>query len=419
VLQKVEKNELLIEKLHLLNDPQIAFLILRSCLSYCKMVYFMRTVPYGYLDESAKKFDEVILSALSRLINFKISPSAYSQLSLSVSNGGMGLRKVSDHHPAAFFASIRACLASVRLSTKLVGLRSVKLMTIAEQQISSLISSELVSLRTQAAISDALDKASAQRLFDSSSLSDRARLLSSSAPHAGDFLLCPPIAHQGLKLSPNEWCFAVAYKLGLQVLPSPVSCSANGCNAVMDCQGLHAMRCGTEGDRVVRHNNLRNFFFKECQKALVAPVLEPTNLVRNCGERPADWGIPDFRPGRFMAFDVAITDPTQQAYVVGASSTKSFAADSYAVNVKMAKYSHALSTDPSLMLTPIVAETFGAWNKASYDFIADLSRWLAARDPSSSLSAIRSKLFQRVSVILQRANARMLMSRISTISYNY
>jgi hypothetical protein len=120
----------------------------------------------------------------------------------------------------------------------------------------------------------------------------------------------------------------------------------------------------------------------------------------------------NFRPGRFMAFDVAVTDPTQQAYVVGASSTKSFAAESYAVNVKLAKYSNALA-DSSLMLTPIVAETFGAWNKASYDFIADLSRWLAARDPSSSLSAIRSKLFQRLSVILQRANARMLMSRIT------
>jgi hypothetical protein len=66
---------------------------------------------------------------------------------------------------------------------------------------------------------------------------------------------------------------------------------------------------------------------------------------------------------------------------VGASSTKSFAAESYAVNVKLAKYSHAL-TDSSLMLTAIVAETFGAWNKASCDFIADLSRWLAARDPS-------------------------------------
>ena len=140
--------------------------------------------------------------------------------------------------------------------------------------------------------------------------------------------------------------------------------------------------------------------------------------MRNCGERPADWGIPDYRPGRFMAFDVAVTDPTQQAYVVGASATKSFAAESYAVNVKLAKYSNALS-DSSLMLTPIVAETFGAWSKASYDFISDLSRWLAARDPSSSLSAIRSKLFQRVSVILQRANARMLMSRISTVSYNY
>lgn len=410
VLEKaVTRNEAMLEKLHSLNDPQVAFLLLRSCLSFCKMIYFMRCVPLDSMVNAAARFDALILSCLSKLINFKITPDAYTQLSLNVSNGGLGLRKVSDHHPAAFLASIRACLPIVRELTGLVGVRSAGAMARAEALLQP-YALDLSKLHTQADISAAMDGFVLNRLLQASSEVNCARLLSSASPHAGDFLFAPPIPGLGLKLLPVEWSLAVAYKLGLELLPEASVCSSNGCHAIMDPQALHAPRCGCQGDRIRRHNLLRNFFFKECERALMEPVLEPPNLVRNSGEKPADWGIPDLRPGVFQAYDVAVTDPTQSALLPASSVTRAAAAESYA-EAKFRKYSVALQ-DGSLRLTPVVLETFGAFSKSAAEFVSDLARWIAARDPSSSASLVRSRLFQRVSVILQRANARMIASRI-------
>jgi hypothetical protein len=59
-----------------------------------------------------------------------------------------------------------------------------------------------------------------------------------------------------------------------------------------------------------------------------------------------------------------------------------------------------------------VLETFGAFSKSGADFVSDLSRWLAARDVSSSVPFVMNRISQRVSVILQRSNARMIASRL-------
>lgn len=73
---------------------------------------------------------------------------------------------------------------------------------------------------------------------------------------------------------------------------------------MMDLQGLHSLRCGTEGGRLKRHNNIKKFLFSLCQRACIDPELEPKNIIRNCGLKPADFGIPDYRPGKYMAYDV-------------------------------------------------------------------------------------------------------------------
>jgi len=410
----VLKNQGMIEKLVDLNDPQVAFLLLRSCLSYCKMVYFMRTVPFGSLVKSSVKFDSMIIDCLSNLINFKLNTGACIQLSLGLNYGGLGIRRVSDHHAAAFFASIRSCLPSIRLCTGLSADRSIEWMNNSQTSLVPNIIQDLTPLKSQSAISEAIDKVSFNKLLDSLLPVDKARILSASAPHAGDFLVCPPIALLGLKLSPQEWSLAVAYRLGVEVLPSPSFCTAKGCNSEMDRKGLHAIRCGCEGDRIRRHNLLRNFFFHECKKAMMDPLKEPKNLIRNSEMRPADFGIPDYRPGIFMAYDVAVTDPSQTYYVSKSSSVSGHAAEAYSI-LKLSKYSDALDRDVTLDLTPLIVESFGRWSSSSLIFFRSLSLWLAARNPSSSATIIKSRLFQKASIILQRSNAKMILSRISFI----
>ncbi|HYN44478.1 MAG TPA: hypothetical protein VER35_00610 [Candidatus Limnocylindrales bacterium] len=140
-------------------------------------------------------------------------------------------------------------------------------------------------------------------------------------------------------------------------------------------------------------------------------MMEPPNLLRNCGLKPADWGIPDYLPGFFMAYDVAVTDPTQIAFAKKAAINPGHAAEEYA-KLKNAKYADALSRDESILFTPIIAETYGGWNKEAYDFFNKLATWLAPRDISLSKSEISCRLFQRASIILQRGNARMIAARI-------
>ena len=183
----------------------------------------------------------------------------------------------------------------------------------------------------------------------------------------------------------------------------------------MDTKCLHAIRCGCEADRVRRHNLLRDFLFSECKRAMMAPLKEPKNLIRNSDQRPADFGIHDYRPGIFMAYDVAVTDPSQVAFVSISSSVAGHAAESYA-NRKFSKYADALDRDVTLNLTPLIVESFGRWSLSSSLFFRSLASWLAARNPSTSLPVIKSRLFQKASIILQRANAKMILSRISVKS---
>ncbi|HYN44590.1 MAG TPA: reverse transcriptase domain-containing protein [Candidatus Limnocylindrales bacterium] len=408
----ISKSQVVIDKLLGLNDSQIAFLLLRACLSYSKMVYFMRTVPVGYMSFVTKAFDNMILECLTNIISFKLSEPGYRQLQLNVSNGGLGIRNTNKHHPAAFYSSINDCMKMIRTLSNSIAIHSVRLSMIAAVDLfDNLPRDAIKSSSSQSMLSAHIDKAEADLLYNQADALNKARILASRRPHAADFLFAPPIAGLGLKLTSEEWSAAVAYKLGLNLNDSTFQCESHSCNKMMDLQGWHSMRCGTEGERLRRHNKLKKFFFAQCRLANVAPIEEPPNLIRNCGLKPADWGIPDFRPGKFMAFDIAVTDPTQDAFFKKAASEPGYTAKKYA-EVKRSKYADALARDESVLFTPIIAETFGGWNKEAYDLFANLASWLLPRDPAASKPLILSRLFQRASIILQRGNARMLLSRL-------
>ena len=294
---------------------------------------------------------------------------------------------------------------------------SLRLLTDARSQLSHAIpDDDPLPVFSQSLLSARLDKYEADLLFQQADNLNRARILAVRMPHAADFLFAPPIASLGLKLSSQEWSVAVAYRLGLRIHASLFKCTSKGCNKLMDIQGLHSMRCGTEGDRLKRHNNLKKFFFQQCVNAQMSPLFEPNHVLRNCGLKPADWGIPDYRPGKFMAYDIAVTDPTQDAFCQRAAIEPGYAAATYARVNKIAKYSDALAKDDSVLFSPI-AESYGGWNKDASDFFVTLASWLALRDTSLSSSLILSRLYQRASVILQRGNARMMLSKNPEVKF--
>ena len=109
-----------------------------------------------------------------------------------------------------------------------------------------------------------------QQEFEEDEVRERARVASVSLPHAGDWLVVAPLVALGLHLRPQEFVLAVKYRLGLAVFDQAGPCPA--CLKQSDVLGDHAMCCGTGGERIARHNHLRDAIFDTAAAAGLGPV---------------------------------------------------------------------------------------------------------------------------------------------------
>ena len=137
--------------------------------------------------------------------------------------------------------------------------------------------------------------------------------------------------------------------------------------------------------------------------------------MRNAGARPGDLTIPGYTANKLSAFDFSCTDPTQSACVARAASTPLFAADQRAT-AKQTKYADVLADNPDIAFYPIIAETFGGWNKEAEDLFHRIASWTTQNDLSKCFAIVLNQLHQRASVILKRHNARIITSRVNGAS---
>ena len=78
-------------------------------------------------------------------------------------------------------------------------------------------------------------------------------------------------------LPPRIYRTAVARLLGQPVFSSPAPCPL--CEQTMDPLGDHPLCCNKSGDRITRHNRLRNLVFKLADTGLLAPELEKLGIL--------------------------------------------------------------------------------------------------------------------------------------------
>ena len=96
-------------------------------------------------------------------------------------------------------------------------------------------------------------------LFDSSSLPNRAQLLSVASPHAASWLFVVPSPGLNLHLESAEFQTAMKWWLGIDQF-SGEKCPC--CHTLsLDPLGHDALTCRYNGDAVSRHNRLQDAFF--------------------------------------------------------------------------------------------------------------------------------------------------------------
>ena len=215
--------------------------------------------------------------------------------------GGLGLRSSRRHAPSAFLGSVHLSSALV---LELCGYSFPSLYTAdAFRMLSEVVGhSDWSSFEdmdftiSQRTLSRFIDECS----FDSLSTSApdnraKALVLATSAPHACDWLRAIPSPTLGLHFHDVEFRFGSLYWLGIPMTDSSLVCSV--CDKESDSMGDHAMGCGGNGDRISRHDAIREILFSSTQPAGLAPHREVPSIIPYSSSRPADIYLPFWSGG--------------------------------------------------------------------------------------------------------------------------
>ena len=104
--KSIGKVDVILQKLEDLEDPHVAYVLLRSCFSLPKVVHLLRTSDPLLSLDLWSTFDRAIQDALTRILGVGMSEIQWRQAQLPVSMTGMGLRGARDHAMSAYISSV-------------------------------------------------------------------------------------------------------------------------------------------------------------------------------------------------------------------------------------------------------------------------------------------------------------------------
>ena len=171
-----------------------------------KLTYFLRSAPCFLKPAILERYDTIIRNALVKIMNVQLPEEAWSQATLPVSKGGLGLRPASEVALAGYLSSVNATAGIVQslLPTNLRG-QQCKYYESALQEWKS--HSGSVDLPQNPIFQSEWDKPLYEVRFDqllqsATTEAERARLLAVSLESASDWLHAIPMPSLGLHLDP-------------------------------------------------------------------------------------------------------------------------------------------------------------------------------------------------------------------------
>ena len=88
-----------------MDDSQMETALLRSCLTFPKVGFPLRTCPPHYIHHALEEFDNSIRESLEAILAGTVPAWSWLKASLPSCRGGLGLRNSTLHAPAAFLGS--------------------------------------------------------------------------------------------------------------------------------------------------------------------------------------------------------------------------------------------------------------------------------------------------------------------------
>lgn len=390
------------DKLSMISKHQAVFL-LQKCLGIPKLIYFLRTTNTCALNH--KELDDCFQDIICSILNLNLEGDLWSQASLPVANGGLGVRKVSELAKSCYLASINSnkALITQMLHHTHPDLDPVETPSYAQCFI------DWTNLANQSQ-PPANDKVCKQKEWDShiikntlakitasGSTETRARLLSCQHKASNAWLHCLPSANLGLLLSDEAFRLAVGLHMGAK-LCEPHACLH--CGVPVGENASHVLHCkGNSQGIITRHNSINKVFANACKKSSLGAIIEPKNLTSSSSKNPDGITLQPFAKGKCLVWDITVIDPTAPSYRDDASKTQGSSA-AIAFKRKHDKYSHL---DLSYNFVPLAIECHGFIHPNSLKTIKEV-----ARQEKITCAQNDNFLLKNISIALQRGNSQIL-----------
>ena len=390
-----------------------SILLLRNSFAIPKLSYILRTSPC-FLSPVLKSYDDLLRSIISSITNIHFADSddsSWTQATLPIKYGGLGIRSAVQLAPSAFLASAAAsaglvqCVLPPRFKSLPLPYYDSALSFWSEGHTNpppsgaAACSQKSWDAPKVSSVSDSL-------LESAPNDSTRARLLAVSTKESGAWLNALPIASLGLRMDDNTVRVAVGLRLG-STLCRPHACQH--CGVEVDHLGSHGLSCRKSEGRHYRHSAINDILYRALTSARIPCKLEPSGLTRSDGKRPDGVTMVPWKNGKPLVWDATVSDTLAPSYCdVATSQTGGVAA--LAEERKISKYS---SLDHGHSFTPVAIETLGAIGVRSMLFLKDLSHRIRQRTGEVRAHAY---LLQSLSVAIQRGNAISILGSISADS---
>jgi hypothetical protein len=382
-------------------SPHFAFTILRFCLFVPKLTYVLRCCSFNNFLNLLTPLDDLLKDNLECILNLQLSENSWTQASLPIRYGGLGLRKISSVSVPAFLSSVHS---SANLIGKILGAFPVNYETAGLTEAKNAWSIACPgkdppqNLKSQRAWDDISSKMTYDSLLDRSTGSDRARILAVGTREAGSWLHAFPSVHTGTFLEPHTLRVATCLRLGVRVC-APHTCP---CGSDVNALGHHGLSCQKSAGRFSRHAALNDILRRSLASVNVPALLEPPGILRDDGKRPDGMSLIPWKMGRVLVWDATCVDTLAPSHLHGTSSRAGAAAEA-AEKVKNNKYR---SLGAEYYFVPFGVETLGPWGPSALNLFKEISKKLADTTGDRRAGGF---LAQRISIAIQRGNAASIL----------
>ena len=127
-----------------------------------------------------------------------------------------------------------------------------------------------------------------------------------------------------------------------------------------DPLGDHSLSSGIGGERIAKHNNIRDCLFQAAQQAGLAPYREVAALLAGSEDCPTDVFLRGWSTGKSTCLHFRATKALQVSTLKGCVEDVAFTVDRR-VATKLHKYKERCEAK-GLAYIPLAIETFGGWH---------------------------------------------------------